>query len=86
MWMAAIGSGELTGQSLPITSRTPLRFRSPNGYCHAERCRPERRQRQFGNLRVATCPQRLRVGCDAEPGEPWHVFGMNHLEGGYIMP
>ena len=33
VWIAASGSGVLTGQSLPATSRAPARCRSPKGYC-----------------------------------------------------
>jgi len=40
VWIAASGSGELTGQSLPMTSRAPARWSPPKGYCHVERCSP----------------------------------------------
>ena len=40
VWIAASGSGEVTGQSLPITSRAPARWRSPNGYCQVARSSP----------------------------------------------
>ena len=39
-WIAASGSGVLTGQSLPATSRAPARCRSPNGYCQRDRSSP----------------------------------------------
>ena len=69
MWIAASGSGVLTGQSLPIASRAPARCRSPNGYCQRGALRTEERQRQLGHLLVEAGPQRLHVGGHAELGE-----------------
>ena len=40
VWMAASGSGVLTGQSLPATRRAPVRWRSPKGYCQRDRSSP----------------------------------------------
>src|SRR5215212_5926166 len=40
VWIAAIGSGEVTGQSLPITRRAPARRREPKGYCQVDRSWP----------------------------------------------
>ena len=50
VWIAASGSGEVTGQSLPITNRAPARWSPPNGYCQVDRSSPRN-----GMVRSSIC-------------------------------
>ena len=85
VWIAASGSGEVTGQSLPITSRAPAPWRSPNGYCQVDRSGAEERDRQLVHLLLVAGPQRLGVGGDAQLGEARHVVGVDDLEVGDVV-
>ena len=85
VWMAASGSGVLTGQSLPATSRAPAACRSPKGYCRPARSAPRNgivssviwssRQAQSDWMLAAT-------PSSPEPGD---VVGVHELEVGDVV-